>query len=45
MLTNRMIPCLDVDASRVVKGISFIEIRDTGDPLQLASYYDANTEG
>ena len=41
MLTKRIIPCLDVDAGRVVKGISFIEIRDAGDPVQLASYYDA----
>ena len=41
MLTKRIIPCLDVDDGRVVKGISFIEIRDAGDPVQLASYYDA----
>ena len=41
MLTKRIIPCLDVDAGRVVKGISFIEIRDAGDPVQLATYYDA----
>ena len=41
MLTKRIIPCLDVDAGRVVKGVSFIEIRDAGDPVQLASYYDA----
>ena len=41
MLTKRIIPCLDVDDGRVVKGISFIEIRDAGDPVQLATYYDA----
>ncbi len=41
MLTKRIIPCLDVDGGRVVKGVSFIEIRDAGDPVQLASYYDA----
>ena len=41
MLTKRIIPCLDVDAGRVVKGISFIEIRDAGDPVRLSSYYDA----
>ena len=41
MLTKRIIPCLDVDAGRVVKGISFIEIRDAGDPVKLSSYYDA----
>ncbi len=41
MLTKRIIPCLDVDDGRVVKGVSFIEIRDAGDPVELASYYDA----
>ena len=41
MLTKRIIPCLDVDGGRVVKGISFVEIRDAGDPTELASYYDA----
>ena len=41
MLTKRIIPCLDVDAGRVVKGISFIEIRDAGDPVELSSYYRA----
>lgn len=41
MLTKRIIPCLDVDGGRVVKGISFIEIRDAGDPTELATYYDA----
>ena len=41
MLTKRIIPCLDVDAGRVVKGVSFIEIRDAGDPAQLATHYDS----
>ena len=40
MLTKRIIPCLDVDAGRVVKGISFVDLRDAGDPAELASYYD-----
>ena len=40
MLTKRIIPCLDVDAGRVVKGISFVDLRDAGDPAELASLYD-----
>ena len=40
MLTKRIIPCLDVDAGRVVKGISFVDLRDVGDPAELASLYD-----
>ena len=40
MLTKRIIPCLDGDAGRVVKGISFVNLRDAGDPAELASYYD-----
>ena len=36
-----MIPCLDVDAGRVVKGVKFVEIRDAGDPVELAARYDA----
>ena len=40
MLTKRIIPCLDVDAGRVVKGVSFVELRDAGDPAELASFYD-----
>ena len=40
MLTKRIIPCLDVDAGRVVKGISFVNIRDAGDPAELAALYD-----
>ncbi len=37
----RVIPCLDVDAGRVVKGVSFRDLRDAGDPVELASAYDA----
>ncbi len=40
MLTKRIIPCLDVDAGRVVKGTSFVNIRDAGDPAELAAMYD-----
>lgn len=40
MLAKRVIPCLDVDAGRVVKGVRFQELRDAGDPVQLASTYD-----
>ena len=40
MLTKRIIPCLDVDAGRVVKGVSFVQLRDAGDPAELASFYD-----
>ena len=36
----RIIPCLDVDAGRVVKGVNFIDIRDAGDPVELAARYD-----
>jgi imidazole glycerol-phosphate synthase subunit HisF len=38
---KRVIPCLDVDAGRVVKGTNFVDIRDAGDPVQLAERYDA----
>ncbi|CAB4600172.1 unannotated protein [freshwater metagenome] len=41
MRTARVIPCLDVDAGRVVKGVNFIGLRDAGDPVELASRYDA----
>ena len=37
----RVIPCLDVDAGRVVKGTNFVDIRDAGDPVELAALYDA----
>jgi len=39
MLTKRIIPCLDVKDGRVVKGKSFVELRDAGDPVELASFY------
>jgi imidazole glycerol-phosphate synthase subunit HisF len=38
---KRVIPCMDVDAGRVVKGTRFLEIRDAGDPVELAAFYDA----
>ncbi len=41
MRTARVIPCLDVDAGRVVKGVNFIGLRDAGDPVELAARYDA----
>ncbi|HYY07394.1 MAG TPA: imidazole glycerol phosphate synthase subunit HisF [Actinomycetota bacterium] len=40
MLAKRVIPCLDVDAGRVVKGIRFQQLRDAGDPVELAAHYD-----
>lgn len=40
MLTKRIIPCFDVDKGRVVKGVSFVELRDAGDPVELAKVYD-----
>ena len=40
MLTKRIIPCLDVTAGRVVKGVSFVNLRDAGDPVELAAFYD-----
>lgn len=39
MLTKRIIPCLDVKAGRVVKGTSFVQLRDAGDPVELARFY------
>ena len=41
MLAKRIIPCLDVRDGRVVKGVNFVNIRDAGDPVELASYYSA----
>src|SRR4051812_9213003 len=38
---KRVIPCMDVDNGRVVKGTRFIDIRDAGDPVELAAHYDA----
>ncbi|MBE0477408.1 MAG: imidazole glycerol phosphate synthase subunit HisF [Coriobacteriia bacterium] len=40
MLTKRVIPCLDVHEGRVVKGVRFVELRDAGDPVELAAAYD-----
>jgi cyclase len=40
MLAKRIIPCLDVDNGRVVKGVKFVEIRDAGDPVEIARRYD-----
>ena len=37
---KRVIPCLDVDGGRVVKGVQFVDIRDAGDPVELAAHYD-----
>jgi imidazole glycerol-phosphate synthase subunit HisF len=41
MRSIRVIPCLDVDAGRVVKGVNFVGLRDAGDPVELAARYDA----
>jgi cyclase len=41
MLAKRVIPCLDVDRGRVVKGTNFVQLRDAGDPVQVASRYEA----
>jgi len=41
MVLKRVIPCLDVDGGRVVKGTNFVDIRDAGDPVELAERYDA----
>ena len=40
MLAKRIIPCLDVDSGRVVKGVQFVDIRDAGDPVEIARRYD-----
>ena len=40
-LAVRVIPCLDVDAGRVVKGVNFTDLRDAGDPVEMATVYDA----
>ena len=40
MLASRIIPCLDVTAGRVVKGVNFVELRDAGDPVEIARRYD-----
>ena len=41
MKSVRVIPCLDVDQGRVVKGVNFVGLRDAGDPVELAARYDA----
>ena len=40
MHTKRIIPCLDVNAGRVVKGVNFVNLRDAGDPVEIAAAYD-----
>ncbi len=40
MFTKRIIPCLDVNAGRVVKGVNFVDLRDAGDPVEIARAYD-----
>jgi cyclase len=40
MLTKRIIPCLDVNMGRVVKGINFVDLKDVGDPVEIAQYYN-----
>ncbi|MEW8969003.1 MAG: imidazole glycerol phosphate synthase subunit HisF [Mesobacillus sp.] len=40
MLSKRIIPCLDVKEGRVVKGVQFVQLRDAGDPVELARFYD-----
>ena len=40
MFTKRIIPCLDVDAGRVVKGVNFVNLQDAGDPVEIAKAYD-----
>ena len=40
MHTKRIIPCLDVNKGRVVKGVNFVDLRDAGDPVEIAAAYD-----
>lgn len=40
MHTKRIIPCLDVNNGRVVKGVNFVSLRDAGDPVEIAKAYD-----
>ena len=40
MLTKRIIPCLDVNAGRVVKGVNIVELKDAGDPVEIARRYN-----
>ena len=41
MLTKRIIPCLDVNGGRVVKGVNFVNLTDAGDPVEIAKAYNA----
>ena len=41
MFTKRIIPCLDVKNGRVVKGVNFVDLKDAGDPVEIAKAYDA----
>ena len=41
MFTKRIIPCLDVNNGRVVKGVNFVNLKDAGDPVEIAKAYDA----
>ena len=41
MFTKRIIPCLDVHNGRVVKGVNFVNLKDAGDPVEIAAAYDA----
>ena len=45
MLTKRIIPCLDVTAGRVVKGVNFVGLRDAGDPVEIAKRGSASHRG
>ena len=40
MFTKRIIPCLDVNNGRVVKGVNFVNLKDAGDPVEIAAAYD-----
>ena len=40
MFTKRIIPCLDVNQGRVVKGVNFVDLKDAGDPVEIARAYD-----
>ena len=42
MLTKRIIPCLDIKNGRTVKGVNFVNLRDAGDPVELARFYSEN---
>ena len=45
MLTKRIIPCLDVNKGRVVKGVNFVNLKDAGDPVEIAKAYDKEGAG